>query len=339
MLKVNTVLILLSFFMTPLLGQSEIEINGSLHITEADDSAISETVLVRDTNQYLSSANLGEIFAPEEPKPIPFAQGWVDYGADYQAGTYYKYANRVHFDGLIARSSGSIMDGDTIAILPAGYRPKSRMIAHCKQNDTPIRVNIEPDGAIWIVSGSNGGTWIDISGISFFRNDLQLGDHIEGGIVFYIATPAADLNGDGIVDRGLIAAEADLPAASWGCSLTDIQPAEGTSIGSGYTNTQAIVQECGQSGIAAELADDYIINGYSDWFLPSVDELQELNAVLGFYGTGENYNAANLQLSAVYWTSTDLNSLTFIAAAIDIDAGLVARVKDAPNPIRPIRVF
>ena len=47
-------------------------------------------------------------------------------------------------------------------------------------------------------------------------------------------------------------------------------------MGTGQVNTIAIVNGCSESGIAARLSNDLVLNGYSDWFLPSKDELNQM---------------------------------------------------------------
>ena len=114
-----------------------------------------------------------------------------------------------------------------------------------------------------------------------------------GGIVFYVY-------GGG--KHGLEAAPADQDGgagATWGCTGTDITGASGTSIGSGVQNTAVILAGCADAGTAAQLVDAYGLNGYTDWFLPSKDELNELylqrDVVSGFTGVG-------------YWSSSQYSS-------------------------------
>jgi hypothetical protein len=110
-----------------------------------------------------------------------------------------------------------------------------------------------------------------------------------GGIVFYIT--------DGGL-HGLEAAPKDQSAAAWGCYGT-ATGAVGTGVGHGAQNTVLILADCTESGIAARIADDYTLNGYDDWFLPSKDELnllcQQKDVVGGF-----TVNA--------YWSSSETNS-------------------------------
>jgi hypothetical protein len=117
-----------------------------------------------------------------------------------------------------------------------------------------------------------------------------IGQSYGGGIVFYV---------DGTGLHGLIAAPSDQGLARWGCSGTSIPT--GTALGTGPTNTAAIVASCGDSGIAAKVADNLVLNGYSDWFLPSKDELNlmltNLSSMgLGGFGTSYPYY--------YYWTSS-----------------------------------
>ena len=64
------------------------------------------------------------------------------------------------------------------------------------------------------------------------------------------------------------------PKATWGCNNKSITTA--TGIGTGEANTTAIVNGCATTGIAARLASELNLGGYSDWFLPSKDEVMQI---------------------------------------------------------------
>jgi formylglycine-generating enzyme required for sulfatase activity len=119
---------------------------------------------------------------------------------------------------------------------------------------------------------------------------LKIGDRAHGGIVFY-------LDGKG---GGLVCAEEDqIKRAKWGCRRKNIG-AIGKEIGAGVDNTAKIVAAC-ELNIAATICNDLVINGYSDWFLPSKDELNLMYQNLKKYGIG---NFAG----SFYWSSSEYSS-------------------------------
>jgi len=86
--------------------------------------------------------------------------------------------------------------------------------------------------------------------------------------------------------------------AEWGCYGTTIGGTS-TGIGSGSANTTAIVNSCSESGIAARICDNLSSGGYSDWFLPSRDELNQMyiqRSIIGGFSSSD------------YWSSSELSS-------------------------------
>lgn len=90
----------------------------------------------------------------------------------------------------------------------------------------------------------------------------------------------------------------------WGCSGTLIPGSLNSAIGSGYNNTQAIIANCISSNIAARKTTDYSLNGFSDWFLPSRQELDLMYQNLHNSGKGSFNNIST------YWSSTQNNSIS-----------------------------
>lgn len=127
-----------------------------------------------------------------------------------------------------------------------------------------------------------------------FTTTHAIGESYGGGVIFYI---------DGTGQHGLIAATSDQATSNiaWGCSSNILSGADGTSVGSGQQNTNDIIAGCSESGIAARICSDLVFNGYSDWFLPSKDELSLMyNNKSSIGGFGSSY----------YWSSTEYNNST-----------------------------
>jgi hypothetical protein len=119
-----------------------------------------------------------------------------------------------------------------------------------------------------------------------------VGQSALGGIIAYTT-------GGGT--SGLVITSSNVSAgAVWGCRGTEIG-GTGSAIGTGNSNTVAIIAACATAGIAARLCGDLSEGGYSDWYLPSLDELNAayVNRVaIGGLGTVR------------YWTSTEFGSFS-----------------------------
>lgn len=86
--------------------------------------------------------------------------------------------------------------------------------------------------------------------------------------------------------------------AKWGCNGESIPGARYAAIGKGMLNTTAILKGCDEPDIAAQKCADYRGGGASDWFLPSLDELELIFTHLFKQQIG------GLRLGE-YWSSTE----------------------------------
>ncbi len=132
----------------------------------------------------------------------------------------------------------------------------------------------------------NGTIWTNMIGGSA-SGPFPIGMNYGGGIIFYV---------DNTGVHGLIAATTDQSlGATWGCSPNSI-PGTALAIGSGQANTTLIVSGCSSPGIAASICDDLVLNDYSDWFLPSEDELNQMYLQKAAIGGFASY---------YYWSSSE----------------------------------
>jgi len=141
----------------------------------------------------------------------------------------------------------------------------------------------------------------DVTAVFPATAQVSIGDSFGGGKVFYI---------DASKQHGLIAAPADISGSCrWSTEQTSTvnetdyayqTVVTTTGIGSGQANTNAILAKWSSTvypNTAAAMCDNYLYAGYTDWYLPSKDELQELyNQRVKVGGFADNY---------YYWSSSE----------------------------------
>lgn len=133
----------------------------------------------------------------------------------------------------------------------------------------------------------NGYEWTNLVG-DIAKSPIKRGDLYGGGVVGYVY-----INGDpGFVEgetHGFVVKATNNVSLVWGCYTIELPGAESTLLGGGLQNTADIVNSCLTTGIAAHVCFYMIENGFSDWVLPSKDELAKMylnrNYIQGFQNT------------------------------------------------------
>jgi hypothetical protein len=149
---------------------------------------------------------------------------------------------------------------------------------------------------------------------------------IFGGYVFY-----NDGSGGGLVasNGNLSLSQEWITGGATQTTLLNIPTR--TGIGTGQANTTAIMSQPGHGGSAASLCDSYISGIYSDWYLPSQDELDLMYLKLHTGGIGGFNNVE-------YWSSSESNNTDAWCKNFG-DSNQYTRLKSTPIHVRAARNF
>ena len=157
-------------------------------------------------------------------------------------------------------------------------------------------------------------TWY--SNETSFTTDLKVGSRYRGGVVFYL---------DAASSSGLVAAE-PLTAQKWGCPGEDVSNTS-VLLYQGFTNTSRIFSNCFDLQTAGRTCFDFAVNGFSDWYLPSRDELDAYRQ-----------SALGVSRAGRFWSSSQFDADK--AWSVDFSAGISQPQSKADTlQVLPIRSF
>jgi len=186
---------------------------------------------------------------------------------------------------------------DPSAMLDVQATDKGMLLPRLDYNDRPdpaapglmifVTANgPQGDNQIYLYTGT---TWVRLN-----SELTRIGSYTEGGIVFWE---------DQSQGFGLVSMPMDQGFSAWGCFGTLIgTEAQHKEIGMGDANTNSIIAGCAEADIPAKVCDDLYFNGYTDWFLPSLDELREMQLQKQAIGSFSDW---------LYWSSTEAGEAEF----------------------------
>jgi hypothetical protein len=188
---------------------------------------------------------------------------------------------------------GKITETDPIFGASVAYNIKSADTSNWNNKQ-----NLISAGANITISGNK----ISASGNGIYTHFI--GELFGGGVIFHLWKDSMG------VEHGLILDKTDLSTSqNWSNINTSVIGVTAQSSWDGLKNSNAIVGQAGHTGSAAKLSLDLIAGGQSDWFLPSI---QELNMLWNNYYTiarslAQISGATPLEWG-YYWSSTEEDS-------------------------------
>lgn len=174
--------------------------------------------------------------------------------------------------------------------------------------------------------------------VAFSNTTLAVGDPYQGGIIAYLLAPG-DVGYDPAVQHGFIAATSDQSPSTgirWNNGTPVTTGASGSLVGDGLTNTNINISVMGPGIYASTICRSYTGGGYTDWFLPSINELQIL------YSVGISSVIGGFNFGAYYYSSTEAPLMfgTILPWAVFFNTGSVLTIPSGTSCyVRATRYF
>jgi len=236
------------------------------------------------------------------------------------------YNGNGNSSGIVPVDSGEYTNGQSVSVL--------------SNSGNLLKINVDGDSYKFM-------GWTNSSG-EVVSNSFSMGSAdvvLSAKWVSYIVGDVGPASGWVFYDKGsysgspewryLEAAPSDITYCVWGKTNYSVSGADGLSIGDGWQNSIDITNSDGTSDKAVDSCLSLQVNtggiNYSDWYLPSRDELICMVTNLSALGTG-NFSDTH------YWSSTEADDNN--AYRIQYPAGgIAAYKKDNQLKSRAIRQF
>ena len=270
-------------------------------------------------------------------------------------------------DYVIQYSSNS---GSTWSTFADGTSTTTKSTVTGLTNDTSYLFGVAA------VSSAGTGTY-SVTGVAVTPNTCSIGGVCAlsnigpgGGTVFYVASSNFASIGSGCgsdcvyleaAPTGWVTSPAGQSTRGGGTSFVDPRTfwndvsnrevgatAQGTAIGTGYANTSANIAYSSTAGYAATLSRAYLGGGKSDWFLPSMYELNQLCRFAWNLSINNSSTTCSGMTGALrggfqtggyaYWSSTE-NGFSSAYQQTFVNGAFYATGKNVANWVRPVRAF
>jgi hypothetical protein len=275
-------------------------------------SVFNESHSVTTTAQGLINLNIGSVNTTD--------LALIDWAAD-------EYFVQITVDG-------TIMGTSQLLSVPYALTAKTvETVDYSQITNTPQNVNIIAGSGISVT-----GTYPDITITNTVPSSTHyVGELYGGGIVYWV---------DHTGEHGLIASLDDLDNGSlelWS-NITDTEIGAGAqSYYDGLSNTAAIIAQSGHTSSAAKLCDEYSNDGFSDWYLPSNQELRYMeSSSLIIYKVLDNDGNQNTNglypYPNYYWSSTEYAATQAYQLRLN-NSTMISFSKNSSQKVRAVRAF
>ena len=161
-----------------------------------------------------------------------------------------------------------------------------------------------------------------------------IGEEYGGGVIFHLWKDSAG------IEHGLIVALTDQSTSqAWSNLTTALIGASAQSIWDGLSNSNSIVGQAGHTSSAAKLCLDLVSGGQSDWYLPSI---QELNMLWNNYNTVarvlSQISGATQLYNNYYWSSSESDN-NYAWGFFFTDGSTSTTSKNLTDYVRAVRAF
>jgi hypothetical protein len=210
-----------------------------------------------------------------------------------------------------------------------------------KVNNYPVKTPAAGD-KLFGSDASGDQKQFDMSAVSSNVFQYQIGEYVadEGGIIFHRYL-------DGTTQNYLVIDTTNLSTSQvWSNVASTLIGASAQSSWNGLSNSDAIVGQSGFTTGAAKLCLDSTNNSQTDWYLPSLSELNllsdnlfNINKTLSGNSSYGSISGATEISSNTYWSSTEFNSTIAWTFGFFTALGSNGFTKNNSYYVRAVRKF
>jgi hypothetical protein len=210
-----------------------------------------------------------------------------------------------------------------------------------KVNNYPVKTPAAGD-KLFGSDASGDQKQFDMSAVSSNVFQYQIGEYVadEGGVIFHRYL-------DGTTQNYLVIDTTNLSTSQvWSNVASTLIGASAQSSWNGLSNSDAIVGQSGFTTGAAKLCLDSTNNSQTDWYLPSLSELNllsdnlfNINKTLSGNSSYGSISGATEISSNTYWSSTEFNSTIAWTFGFFTALGSNGFTKNNSYYVRAVRKF